>query len=377
MNAPLPDSIFVTKENGAWSARTDRADRPPFALHTPGGVHNIYHNEPLLIVYGTEGDEAARQALVQAAIAASKSVSPMWVADGGDIKDAVPNHHLLYGHLKVKPDTAVTESDLKKYNLVLIGKAEENKIIGKMQDQLPVQFGKEIVCSDGIRLPGDAATMGLYFYNPLAPRKLIYWVAADNPTAYRPYNILLQLQNDSPCGTDLLVVQEDPLKFVKVRQFDSRWNWSDVFKNSAKIAEKESTFGEVFEHMAKAIRTATGSDFSLQDQDVQAPPELQAGIPGITQWADFATLDLTTPLAVMKMKGSLILSHQKGFSEGGSRLRFYPTADDNIYPDKIYQVALCASYYQIQQLINLQNHVPDSFKILDMTLFEAMKQTLF
>lgn len=375
MNAPLPDSIFVTEGNGIWLAGDNLVNHPAFALHTPGGVHNLYHHEPLLIVYGTSGDETARQAMAQAAIAASKSVHPIWVGDEGDIKDGVPNHQLLYGHLKMKPDTAVTESDLKKYHLVLIGKADENQFVRKMRDKLPVQFGKEIVCSDGVQLPGKGSIIGLYFYNPLAPKKLIYWVAADNPSAYRPYSFLFQLQNDSPCGTDLLVVQENPPKIVKVRRFDSRWNWSSVFENSARVAENENTFGKVFERLAEAIRTATGSDFALQA--VQAPPELQAGLLGITQWADFASLDLTTPIAVMKLKGSLILSHQKGFAERGSRLRFYPIADENIKPDKIYQVALSASYNQIQQLINLQNHVPDSFEILDMTVFEAMKRMLF
>ncbi|MDZ7288349.1 MAG: carbohydrate binding domain-containing protein [candidate division KSB1 bacterium] len=375
VNAPLPDSIFVTEEKGNWFAKVEWTDRPSFVLHTPGGVHNLYHHEPLLIVYGTNGDETSQRAMAQAAFAASKSPNPMWVGDEGDIKDGVPNHQLLYGHLKMKPDTAVTESDLRKYNLVLIGKAEENQIVRKMQNQLPVQFGKEITCSDGMRFPGEAALMGLYFYNPLAPMKLIYWVAADNSAAYRPYNLLLQLQNNNPCGTDLLVIQENPIKIVKVRHFDSRWNWSKVYENSAKVAEQENTFGKIFERIAEAIRKATGADFTLQA--VQAPPELQAGVPGITQWADFASLDLTTPIAVMKMKGALILSHQKGFAERESRLRFYPTADMNIDPDGIYQVALSALYPQIQQLINLQNHVPDSFEILDMTQFEAMKRILF
>ena len=375
VNAPLPDSIFVTEENGSWSAKTDLIDHPSFVLHTPGGVHNLYLGEPLLIVYGTDGDETARQTMAQAAVAASKSVHPMWVGDEGDIKDGVPNHQLLHGHLKMKPDTAVTESDLKKYHLVLIGKADENRLVRKMQNQLPVQFGEEIACSDGVQLPGQGSIMGLYFYNPLAPRKLIYWVAADNPSAYHPYSLLFQLQNDSPCGTDLLVVQENPPKIVKVQHFDSRWNWSHAFENTAKVAEQENTFGKVFERFAEAIRTATGSDFALQA--VQAPPELQAGISGITQLADFASLDLTTPIAVVQMKGSLILSHQKGFTERGSRLRFYPMADEKIEPEKVYQVALSASYSEIQQLINLQNYVPDSFEILDMTVFEAMKRTLF
>lgn len=375
VNAPLPDSIYVTEENGKWSATGNWSNHLSVALHTPGGVHNLYHSEPLLIVYGTGGEATARQATAQAAIAASKSVNPMWVGDEGDIKDGVANHQLLYGHLKTKADTAVTEADLNKYHLVLIGKAEENQIIRRMKDQLPVQFGKEIVFSDGMRFSGDAAIMGLYFYNPLAPAKLVYWVAADAPSAYHPYNLLLQLQNNSPCGIDLLIVKENPITIVKARHFDSRWNWSNVYENSAKVAEQDLTFAKAFARLAESIRTVTGSDFALQA--VTAPPEVRAGEPGLTQWADLAALDLTTPLAVMQMNGALILSHQKGFAEKGLPLRFYPAADEKIAPDRIYRVAMSTVYFEIQQLINLQNHVPDAFEILDMTTFEAMQQTLF
>ncbi|MBN2091528.1 carbohydrate binding domain-containing protein [candidate division KSB1 bacterium] len=375
MDAPLPDSIFVTEENGNWSLQNNLVNPPVFVLHTPGSVHNLYHHEPLLIVYGTGGDEAAQQAMKQAAIAASKSVHPMWVGDQGDIRDGVPNHQLLYGHLKMKPDTAVTETDLAKHHLVLIGKASENKLIAKIKNQLPVKFDQKIICSDGLELPGQNAVMGLYFYNPLASAKLIYWVAADNPTAYRPYNILFQLQDDNPCGSDLLVVQENPPKIVKVRHFDSRWNWSDIFKNSAMITESENSFGNVFKQMANAVRKTTGSDYTLQA--VQVPAELQAGIAGITQWSDFAVLDITTPIATLQMKGSRLLSYQKGFSAKESNLYFYPAIDEKIEPEKTYQVAMSASYPLIQQLINSQNNVPDSFKILDMTVFDAMRRMMF
>lgn len=375
LTAPLPDSVFVTEENGKWSVSQNLVNRPAFVLHTPGSVHNLYHHEPLLIVYGTCGDEAAKKALEQAAVAASKSVHPMWVGDQGDSRDGVPNHQLLYGHLKMKPDTAVTVADLAKHHLVLIGKASENQLVAQMQNQFPVKFDQKIICSDGIELPGQGSMMGLYYYNPLAPGKLIYWVAADNPAVYRPYSLLFQLQNDNPCGSDLLVVQENPPKIVKVRHFDSRWNWSDAFKNSTPITEKENSFGYVFEQMAKAIRMATGSDFTLQA--VQLPPELQAGITGITQWMDLAALDMTSSIATVQLKGAQLLNYQKSFAERRSNLRFYPAIDEKIDPEKVYQVALSTSFPQIQQLINLQNQVPDSFSMTNMTVFKAIERMMF
>jgi hypothetical protein len=308
-------------------------------------------------------------------MAASKSPGPMWVGDQGDIKEGVPNHQLLYGHLKVKPDSTVTATDLKKYNLLLIGTAEENKIVQRMQKQLPLQFGNDIICSDGVRLPGSNNMLGLYYYNPLATEKLIYWVAADNPADYKPYNLLLQLQNNNPLGTDLLVVRDTPPTIIKVRSFDSRWNWSKAYENSARIAADENTFGDIFRRVAESIRKISGSDYSLVQ--IQAPPELQAGMPGLTQWSDFAALFSITPLAVVQIAGSRLLGYQQTITERGLNLRFYPLIDQSIKPDRTYQVSLPSSYNEIQQLINLQQYVPEYFEIMDKTVFDAMKQILF
>ncbi len=374
MKAPLADSILLKESGGTWSLQAEN-DLPIFILHTPGGVHNLYNREPLLIVYGTDGDATARTALVHAAAAASKSVHPTWVSDGGDIKEGVAHHQLLYGHLKIKPDTAVSASDLKKYHLVLIGKASENRLVRKMQNHLPVQFDKDIVCSDGVRLPGTASLMGLYFFNPLAPARLIYWVAADNPAAYRANNMLLQIQDDAPCGVDLLVVQDNPFCLVKTRHFDSRWNWIKEFEKTARIDKADNTFGRLYERLADAIRITTGAGFCLQA--VQAPPELTAGVLGVTQWADFAALDMTTSLAIFRVKGSEMQSYQQDFSKAGLPFHFYPTVDDKIEPEKIYVVGMTAGYWQIQQLINLHKRIPESFEMLDVTLFEAMQRTLF
>lgn len=373
--APLADTIYIVNEKGNWSATGQKSAQPEFILHTSGGVKNLYHNEPLLIVYGTLADTRTNNILAQAAIAASKSPGPLWVGDQGDIKEGVPNQQLLYGHLKMKADTLVTPEDFKKYNLLLIGTAEENTVVQQMQQQLPLQFGKEIICSDGVRLPGTNSMLGLYYYNPLAADKLIYWVAADNPADYKPYNLLLQLQSDNPCGTDLLVVRDGPPMLIKVRSFDSRWNWSSAYENSAKIAADENTFGDIFRRIAESIRKASGSDFSLQQ--IQTSPEFQAGIPGLTQWSDFAVLFQMTPIAIVQLKGVRLLAYQQLLSERGLNLRFYPLVDRNIIPDRMYQVALPSSYYEIQQLINLQQYVPDFFKITDMTVFEAMRKMLF
>ena len=375
LSAPLPDSILVSQSPAGWSASAAGPDTASFTLHTPGGVHNLYHREPLLIVYGTGGDEAGRKAMAAAALAASKSVHPAWVSDQGDIKDGVPSHHILYGRLKTKPDTAVTPADLERHNLVLIGRAEENQLVQRMAGQLPVRFGPEIICSDSLRLPGKGSIMGLYFYNPLAPARLIYWVAADDPSAYRPGTMLLQLQEENPLGCDLLVIGENPFSLVKVRHFDSRWRWASGPEKAAPIADADNSFGRIAARTADAMRIAGGSDYALQM--VQAPPELPAVAAGITTWADIAALYRATPIGIVEMTGAEIRDIEQVLAKRQAPLRVYPQVEAGIEPAKNYRVALPLSFHLMGQLNALVRRVPDSFQVLDLTLFKAMEQVLF
>jgi pimeloyl-ACP methyl ester carboxylesterase len=374
--APLPDSLFVNWEKGIWSVNPNQPHRADFALHTPGGLSNLYSGEPLLIVYGTAGDDSSKNAMARAANAASKSMNPMWVGDGGDVKDGVPSHHILYGRLKTKPDTSVTAQDLKDCNLLLIGREDENRLVQKIADRLPVRFAEAIVCSDGARMPRDRAMVGLYYHNPLSPARLIYWVAADQPASYRPYPFVLQVQSDTPCGTDLLVVQDNPPKIVRSRQFDSRWNWNAAFGHAAVLNGNEAKYGSIRARIAESMRKATDADLALIAAVM--PAEHEIATPGVTQWSDIASFDMTTVLAVMELKGAELIPFRNGLAKNNSTFRLEPVPNDSsIMAERIYRIVLSAAFDQMQMIINVLNRVPDSFVMSDITLFEAMKRTLF
>jgi pimeloyl-ACP methyl ester carboxylesterase len=374
--APLPDSLFVNREKGIWSVDLNPPHRADFALRTPGGIGNLYAGEPLLIVYGTAGGDSSKKAMARAADAASKSMNPMWAGDDGDYKDGVPSHHILYGRLKTKPDTSVTAQDIAACNLLLIGRADENRLVEKIADRLPVRFADSVVCSDGVRMPRDRAVIGLYYHNPLSPRRLIYWVAADRPASYRPYPYILQAQGDMPGAADLLVVQDNPPKIVRARQFDSRWNWNTVFEQSATVDRMDAAYGTSMSRIAESMRKAAGADFALMAMSM--PPQFEILTPGVTRWSDVASLDMTTPLAVMELNGADLSILRKETLKSGSSLQMSAApADTSLTADKNYRIVMNASFYEMQQVIRVLGRVPDSFTICDITLFEAMKRTLF
>ncbi len=374
--APLPDSLFINREKGVWSVSPVWARRPAFALRTGGGVHNLYAGEPLLIVYGTAGTDEARRAMALAAEAASKSPHPLWAADGGDIKDGVPSHHNLYARLKTKPDTAVTASDLAACHLVLIGRQDQNRLVAKMADRLPVRFDGWITCSDGKRIPAGKAVMGVYHHNPLAPHRLIDWVSAERPEDYRPSHFLLRLQDQSYSGPDLLVVQDDPPRIVQTRSFTSRWEWNTEPEKASLLSQADCLYGNLVRTVSEAERRAVGADFSLAA--MTAPPLFELFTPGVTRWFDITVLDQNTPIAVFSLKGSELLDYGAGFTGQGSGMRFYPEPKaGEIIPGRTYRVATEASFDIMQRLINLRNRVPEDFELTDVKVRQAVQRYLF
>ncbi|MBN1895248.1 hypothetical protein JW906_12170 [bacterium] len=374
--APLPENLFVNWEKGIWSVKNEMTHPAEFALRTPGGVFNLYAGEPLLIVYGTSGSDSSNRAMARAAAAASKSMNPMWAGDQGDIKDGVPSHHILYGRLRTKPDTSVTDVDLAECNLVLIGRASENRLVEKMADRLPVRFAEEIICSDGMRIPRANAMAGLYHYNPLSPGRLIYWVAADQPAFYRPNPFLLQFQGEQPNVLDLFIVQDDPPKIMRARSFDSRWKWNTACEESAVIGAKDAAYGSMMARIAESMRRALGSDFAMMLQG--APLQLELAAAGLTRWSDIASLDMNTKLAVLELKGTDLDLLRKETLKEGSWAHLMPGAKDIAFdPEKNYRLVMNASFREMQQVIRILNRAPERFEMTDITLYEAMKWCLF
>jgi hypothetical protein len=272
-------------------------------LHTPGGPVQVYDGTPLLIVPGTSGSPAARAAMRRAAVAASRGPNPAWVGPEGDIfpetSDRTPHHVNMYGALRIANDVDITDADMQRCNLVLIGTAEENAVVRRLAGRLPVRFaGGRIACSDAFDLPSRGRTAGLVHYNPDAPRRLVFWVASDSPDGYDEgalVSILAAGGINFPVletlyltGADFLVTGATDRMLVATRSFDSRWRWAEPRDASPLLPPAATTRPGLALAMAEAARRSTGADFAM----AWAVPCL--GDPpvcaGVTRVADLASL---------------------------------------------------------------------------------------
>ncbi len=343
--APLPDRVVLARGAKGWEFEAV-TQAPAFRLHTPGSASLLYDGEPLLIVYGTAGTDAEKAALRAAADAASSSPNPSWPDASGEAGDeGTPNSQNLYGHLRVKADADVTASDLERCHLVLIGTAEQNSVVGRMAGALPVKLEKgRVTCSDGMGFQGASLAIGLVHYNPLAPGRLVFWVASDDPAAYRAKSVIPLVMSgsgsfsSSALSADLVVVSASTL--VASRGFDSRWQWVGGRESSPLVGPALATSDGFSAELASALRRATGSDYALVG--VYGTKDAAPVDVGVTRVADIAPLFGNVPVGVMTVPGSELLEMaRKATGDSGIRMPgFAPEAIDGV---RRYTVAIPVS----------------------------------
>ncbi len=346
--APLPDCIFLVATEKGWDVAPDFPP-PPVRLHTPGSASLLYDGEPLLIVYGTGGTAAEREALLAAATSASQSPNPSWPDEGGSAGDeGVPDSHNLYGSLRIKADSEVTAADLARCHLVLLGTPSQNSIVRRMAPSLPVSFEPGgISCSDGERFRGDSLALGLVYYDPLAPGRLVFWVASEDPAAYRAKSAIPFVMSGgrsfsaSAFPGDLLVMTAGSPTLVASRSFDSRWNWVGGRGASALLGSRYGTAEGLSVGVAAALGRATGADFAMVGL-YGSPPSAPVDV-GSTRVSDLSPEFANDGVGVFEVSGEELLAMQKKALAAGSGILMPGLDATRVEGSRRYSVALPTS----------------------------------
>jgi dienelactone hydrolase len=160
----LPDApdqpLVFAKRAGAFrlgATRYDGLNKQPGCY---GPVKQAYFS-PFVLVYGTSGDAAITEMLLdQARLEAWE-----WWLRGN-------------GFAEVLPDSEVTGEIIEAYNLILFGGAAENRVTKAIDRQLPIRMvdGRFRLAAQWLddRPAGDRATAAEFVYpNPLNPERLV------------------------------------------------------------------------------------------------------------------------------------------------------------------------------------------------------------
>lgn len=366
--APLPDVIFVERTPSGW-AFTGELPAVAARRHTPGGANQLYDGEPLLIVYGTHGSKALTVALRSAAEVASHSSNASWPKPNGERgNDGVSHNQNLYGDLLIKADRDVTADDIARRHLVLIGSAAQNSVVEKLAARLPAHYDHaKILFDDGMELPAEGRALGLVHYNPDAPDRLIFWVAADDPAAYAAGSLVPELLGAPLSYADAVVVRVTDPALVLTRSFDSRWHWVPR-EGSARLPETFGTSAALAGAIARSARRAAPADFTVAG--LPRPGRVNAYEPGEARLADLLVQYPFEPITVMTLRGSELSAAAQAIAASDAHLE--PSADlARIHPQREYRLALSAQ--QISPFVALTHLAPRKYVVTDTTLADALE----
>jgi hypothetical protein len=348
-----------------------------------------------MIVWGTGGDKETNKRMYDVAQIGRRLSRPGWPGPT-ELVDGIPMVYSIYGRLPGKPDSEVTEADMMKYNLLLIGTERQNSVVAKLSKDLPVKIkGGRVGTTDGLSWDCNDCAVGLLYYNPLAPKRLIYWVGSDSADFYKADSPLMKSQFWSTASPDFLIMHATKDLLVAARRFNSRWEWEKGYADSPLMKEELCNRLRHLRDIAEILRQKSGADFTLYTTDLNAGK--QAFAPGQTRWMDILAQAYYDRVATMELSGQEILDNVKAFDKAREAAvaekkakqeatqekqesagepvwipHFFPEPrPEDIEPKKTYSVV--SHVWDVDAYVEATHRNPESLRHLAVTMREVLK----
>ena len=135
---------------------------------------------------------------------------------------------------RVFRDTEITDADMARYSLLLVGGADANRVTAKLAARLPLQVAKDRVTIDGKAFAAADAAVQLLYPSPLNPERYVWVVAGTStnglyfadvrPTGLPDWDYVVSDGRFAAFGQKASVLQTR----VVSGSFDSSWRYRDA-----------------------------------------------------------------------------------------------------------------------------------------------------
>ena len=246
-SAPLPDKIYLSKKNNAYIISEKPPEQKNIRLYKSGSWQNFYNGEPIMIVKGSSGNEKDLKMIDKCAHEISKWSFVSRMMDSGTIP--------------VKKDSELTDEDIQKYNLILLGMPEQNKFLDKIKNKLIANIDKSEINISGKKFSLKGNGLWLCQFNPENKKKLIWIWASDNINFYNSKAEWLNYWDfpaeDPP---DLFLVNVSGQSYANARHFTKSWHLdkNKMQKTKSSISNRNQFVGLA----AKTMLKVSGADFA-------------------------------------------------------------------------------------------------------------------
>ena len=348
-----------------------RAALPP--AHA-GRRESALQRRAALIVYGTSRGGDVTRALRTAAGIASRSANAAWPSPNGEVgDDGISHNQNLYGELRIKADVDVSADEIATHHLVLIGTAEQNALVARLAERLPVRYDqRELRFTDGTKEAAADTAIGLVHYNPLAPSRLIFWVASNDPAAYRADALVPRLLGTFPTGIDFAATRVSTPTLVMARSFDSRWNWVSR-EGSATLPPADSDATHFASMLAESVRRASKADFALALHTGPNGPSYATYAPSV-RLTDLTALFYYEPIGVMTLTGAELATARLALA-AKPEIHLQPEPGAHLDPKRTYRVAVTAR--RISPLVAPTHLAPRRYTLTELELASALGRSGF
>ena len=335
IDAPVPDQLFVVNEKG-WQLREDWSgsvgtSRP----YRPGAAANLYEGEPLMIVYGTQG--------TQDQTALNKRIAER-------LADFPGNYgQMTVGGFAVKTDDQITEDDLTRFNIILIGGQLENSVVARMSEQLPFQIDgqNELVVAARRPLSLNETILRLFYFNPLNPQRSIALVILNGGQPLeedigeiRPHLLLGDSRGNYRGDQPDLTVLSIEGTLQRAMQFTTDWKWLDLPGADRLIPASQATAYASAAARAHAIHHAVpNADFGLGQPHWRQSPDDLLYDPTSFSHADMGIVQSPRQTAILTLTGSELVEFYDRWIQERQMVAVPSIDPEALEPDRVYRVA--------------------------------------
>ncbi|MHA1575686.1 MAG: hypothetical protein ACTSXL_06095, partial [Alphaproteobacteria bacterium] len=224
LSAPLPDVIYISNISNSYViSQKNPVAQQNRRQYSAGSWQNIFDGKPVLIVKGSSGSE-----LINRKIDKCSKQLQHWSYVGRKSSSA---------NFEIKKDTEITDDDLLKYNLILLGGPNQNSFVNKIKKELVTPLDDNFVTIGNTNLPLSGCGLWLSQYNPKSEKKLIWIWASPEPNFYdADANWISNWNYPAENPPDLLVVNlKNSFEYEKALLFDKNWKIIPEFLNDKNI----------------------------------------------------------------------------------------------------------------------------------------------
>ena len=281
------DAIYVRLDGDSLEAST----APPPAVNDPtaylgGGARRLFtEGRPIRIVYGTAGSDQQTAKLAKLA-----NDLRAWNAFGWNDFEV--------GGYPVLKDVDVDEAMLKSCDLIVLGTAAENALVARIAKDLPVTLADgqlRVATSPPMQWASDSACWSLYYRNPLAPTRRIWWFAGVYSRADLDQRLAQVTEwNMFNYGPDLIVARRSDFAVLATATLDGDWTLSRPGAGS-RAAARWATPKDLHRRAAELIRQIADVEVSLVN------PSEGLTTPGLVSWQDLTPDEAVAMIAPRRM----------------------------------------------------------------------------